>query len=114
MHDDPTWAVTLDDGTALAQGEGTLFGDLPFDRVRELVVTYGPHRHTVRLGPEQRPIYFLKTQIGLNPLTGVETGRRRVVCVGWQQTVKGVNVKSLSWLNPDGTVTQGTDDPGAW
>lgn len=111
---DPTWTVTLDDGALVRYGEGTLFADLPFDRVRRMAIEYGPHLHIVELTNGQRPVYFSKNQISMNPLTGEETGRRRIVCVGWQETVKGTNVKALSWLLDDGSVIHCADDPEAW
>lgn len=114
MQDDPSWSVTLDDGAVLTQGEGTLFADLPMERIRELRVTFGQHHHAVELANGRRPIYFSKTQLALNPISGDETDRRRVVCVGWQETVKGVNVKSLCWLTDTGLVIHAPDDPGEW
>ena len=112
---DPCWSVVLDDGTRLTQAEGgTLFKDLPFDRVRTLVVTFSGHTHVVELGDGRRPVYFSKAQKRLNPLTGDARDERRVVCVGWQATVKGTNVKALCWLGADGTVTHADDDPGEW
>jgi hypothetical protein len=114
-HVDPCWSVLLDDGTALTQGtDAVLFKDLPLDRVTTLVVTFVGHIHHVDLGGGKRPVYFSKVQKHLNPDTGEHADERRIVCVGWQQTVKGTNVKALCWLDADGTVWHGDDDPGEW
>jgi hypothetical protein len=114
-HVDPCWSVVLDDGTLLTQTEGgTLFGDLPMDQVAVLVATFGVHRHVVHLADGQRPVYFSKVQKRLDPSTGEQHDERRIVCVGWQETVKGTNVKALTWLTEDGVVTHAADDPGEW
>lgn len=114
-HVDPCWSVVLDDGTQITQGDGVIFKDVPLFKVRQLVVTFAGHVHIIDLpGGTRRPVYFSKVQKRLNPETGDAHDERRIVCVGWQDTVKGVNVKSLVWLDADGTVWHGDDDPAEW
>jgi len=39
--------------------------------------------------------------------------RVRVYVIGWQDTVKGVNVKALTWVYPNGAI-ECSDEPTLW
>ena len=40
-------------------------------------------------------------------------GQVRLYCIGWQSTIKKINVKSLLWVYPSGAV-ECADDPSYW
>jgi hypothetical protein len=63
---------------------------------------------TVELGPEQRWILFSRVY-------GQVTGPVRMRCyaIGHQQTVKGVRVKSIMWVYPDGSIEH-AEEPSFW
>lgn len=109
----PHWVVLLDDGTEIGYGQGTIFADLPMDRVRELHVYFNTHAHRVLLSPDTRPIYYVNHELELNPNNG-DLAHRWVVVVGWQKTVRGVNVKSLTYITMDGRVIHTDDDWHGW
>ena len=62
---------------------------------------------TVQLGNGKRWIVFSRVY---GRLPG---GRVRLYCIGWQATVKGVNVKSLLWVYPTGDV-ECSELPSYW
>lgn len=62
---------------------------------------------TVQLGNGRRWVVFSRVY---GRLPG---GRMRMYCIGWQATVKGVNVKSLLWVYPNGNIESG-DEPSYW
>lgn len=53
---------------------------------------------TVRLGGDKRWVLFSRVY------GRIPGGQVRLYCIGWQATVKGVNVKSLLWVYPTGSV----------
>lgn len=57
----------------------------------------------VELGPGKRWVIF--SRVAGRVLGGMNTdGLIRVYCIGWQSTVKGSNVKSLTWVYPAGVI----------
>ena len=62
---------------------------------------------TVRLTEGRRWVLFSRVY------GRVPGGQIRMHCIGWQATVKGVNVKSLLWVYPTGDVECG-DEPTWW
>lgn len=66
-------------------------------------------------GPESLPVVRIELGLGKRWVIfsrvagrvsgGLDTsGVLRLYCVGWQATIKGVNVKSLIWIYPDGVI----------
>lgn len=54
---------------------------------------------TVALGDGRRWIVFSRV------FGKIDGGQQvRLYCIGWQRTVKGVNVKSLTWVYPNGAI----------
>jgi hypothetical protein len=70
------------------------------DRI-SLIPKKGKHLSvvTVVLGEGKRWIVFSR----IFGKTGTPK-RRRVYAIGYQQTVKGVNIKHLTWVYPNGTI----------
>jgi len=56
----------------------------------------------------RRWVLFQRHFQSMNP-----AGQASVLCVGWQDTVNGVNVKALTWLYPDGSVEL-AEEPVRW
>jgi len=54
---------------------------------------------TVTLGGDRRWVAFSR-------VCGIVNGDKRIrlYAVGWQQTVRGVNIKSLTWVYPTGAI----------
>lgn len=114
-----TWLVTYTDDTVLAEvdeaGREHGFGEVDLSRVRAvalLPLREGLPCHVVAVDPSrgQRPIFFRRHQIEVALEDGVETGRRVVTVLGWQRTVRGVNVKSLAFYFDDGSSLVTDDD----
>ena len=40
-------------------------------------------------------------------------GEVRLLCVGWQSTIGGKNVKALNWIYPNGTI-EASEEPEFW
>lgn len=81
-----------------------------------------------------RPILDIATSIALVPKTGkplpairvmlndtkrwiifsrvfyTTQGQKRLYAIGWQTTVRGLNVKSITWVLPDGSI-QNAEEP---
>lgn len=96
------WSVTYEDGSELHEYDERghhSFTEVEIDRVVVLTVTPLIERHAVHVvycSPESgiRPIMF--RTVAINETTG-ETARWHVF--GTQQTVKGVNIKCLHYLD---------------
>lgn len=114
-----TWAVVYEDGTERFEDELGGFGAVDIDRVRTLVVMAreGDAHYAVHITDGMRPIFFRRVRkLQINdanePIpaqyvradgTVVESYVHATV-LGWQKTVNGRNVKSLTWLMFDGSV----------
>ncbi len=119
--DQYTWRVEYTDGTQLSEiaADGTIlpFGAVAMGRVRALsVVPYegwvGSLWFLVWLMPGQRPIFFRRRSIELDPNTGEQTVLPATTCIGWQETRRGRNVASYLFILPDGETIL-TSDPTA-
>ena len=119
MQHDWQWLVVYDDGTELQQSEDVGFSMVDINRVKMLLVTDmndQRNQYAVYLTEGMRPIFFRRVhRIVINDYEHVpveyinEDGTIRdnyvfATVLGWQKTVKGKNVKSLTWLLHDGSV----------
>ncbi len=119
VHDQYTWRVEYTDGTTLDEiaEDGTVlpFGSVEIERVRALFVASVhdiDHSFLVWLKNGQRPIFFRRRSIELNPNDGTQTVLPATTCIGWQETRKGRNVASYLFICPDGSTIL-TSDPMA-
>ena len=62
---------------------------------------------TVRLDRDKRWVIFSRVY------GRIPGGQVRLYCIGWQATVRGVNVKSLLWVYPNGSV-ECSEVPSYW
>lgn len=113
MLDALRWTAIYDDGTSLHEDDADGWGDIDLTRLRQFIVA-GPAGlpcHAVALSGHMRPVFFRRKRTLLDPQTG-DAGEHRLiaVCVGWQDTVGGRNVRALSWLLPDGSVAHTSVD----
>lgn len=77
---------------------------LPFDRIVWLVFTDQDGTvHRVLIDAGRRPIFVRRVLSSFNPNTHEHTLDGVIVGLGWQSTVNGSNVKSITWLFPDGS-----------
>lgn len=59
---------------------------------------------TVALDEDKRWIFFSRVHGTISGGSGIEI---RLYCIGWQTTVQGTNVKSLTWIYPNGVTENG-------
>lgn len=61
---------------------------------------------TVELDGDKRWIFFSKVcgRVNVPTRTGAAI---RLYCIGWQRTIEGTNVKSLTWIYPNGMMENG-------
>lgn len=57
----------------------------------------------IDLEGDRRWVIFSRVCGTVNQATGEEK-RMRLYCIGWQRTVNGENVKSLTWIYPNGAI----------
>lgn len=114
-----TWTVLYQDGTELTEEQAGGFGNVEIERVRVLVVSDRNDPKTqfaVHISEGMRPIFFRrKRQLTINDPSAVPieyfmadgelcTTITFATVLGWQKTLNGRNVKSLTWLMHDGSV----------
>jgi len=112
MTDDWAWRAIYVDETHLDEVDaaGTEHGFAEVDQGRLVAFALLPRRAglptpVVRLDPAsgQRPIFFRTRLVDVNPQTGAESNQRTITVLGWQRTVEGRNVQSLTALYDDGS-----------
>lgn len=64
---------------------------------------------TVALDDNKRWVIFSRVVGQVASATGRKV-EMRLYCIGWQKKIKGVNVKSLQWIYPGGTI-ECSDEP---
>lgn len=101
------WIAVYEDDSVLPQvgedGEENAYGDIDRSRLTEFRIwntDTGKLVFVVSLTKDQRLVY--RRRVSMSGVTGEVMWV--IYLVGWQQTVKGVNVQSLNWLMPDGTI----------
>ena len=102
-----SWAVTYNDGSYYAEEELGTFANVDTERVTRLDVflkEHPPYMYSVKLHDGMRPIVFQRSKQVIDLDTGNQWNEYICTCFGWQKTVEGKNVKSLTWLFPDGSV----------
>lgn len=115
-----TWLVVYDDGSTLGEAEDVGWPAVEMPRVRSLIVLPTNEELTthyvVPIKEGLRPIFFRRTrQLQINdpstipapyilPDGSVRTSYLFATVFGWQQTIHRRNIKSLTWLFPDGSV----------
>lgn len=113
MTDAWTWIACYDDGSSLMEIEpdGTEHGFAEVDLARLSAFVLNPMRDglpapivKIDRASGQRPIFFRRRTIALDPALGTEEKRSTITVLGWQKTVEGKNVKSFVALYEDGSV----------
>lgn len=94
--------------------DGTAHGWADIDQSRlDKFVLYAQRdhlrTHVLQVSETSRPIFFRRRRIELNIATDETQGRSTVHVLGYQRTVRGVNVKFATGFHEDGSVTL-TDD----
>lgn len=120
MPDIYKWRACYRDGTWLdeynADGRGVGFASIDHDRlVRfELIpTTHAVPPFHVDIHDGMRLIFFRRRSTMLSLDEGVPLGPpQTTTVVGWQSTVKGVNVKTFLFIRPNGSMMLGNRDPG--
>lgn len=81
------------------------YGDIDRERLKEFHIINkdtGKHVFAMSLDEGQRLIYRKRVQ--MSGISGEKVWE--IFLVGWQQTIKGKNVQSISWIFPDGSIIQ--------
>ena len=113
------WMVILKDGTEIVEDGTRGFGSLPQDEILDLIV-FDEHDHStvysLHLSDDMRPIFFRRKRhliitdesaIPTYYFDGNENLQTTILfatVLGWQKTVNGKNVKSMTWIFADGSV----------
>jgi hypothetical protein len=101
------WIVVYEDGSELWQyqedGTESKYSDIDRKRLAEFHLRIKGEEKTVlaqAIEPGQRLIYRKR-----HSMSGV-TGEKNwtIHLLGWQQTVNGQNIQSISWVFPDGSI----------
>lgn len=108
MQEDFTWLVHYTDGTTLSEDDAGSFAGVDMGRVGavELIPNQeGMPSVAVKIEPGSRPIFFRRRK-QIVPLEDVSQVIEAwtVTVVGWQKTVRGVNVSSYLYFFSDGSV----------
>ena len=111
MPDSHRWVAVYNDNSILEE-DGHCFADVDQSRLvsfRLLPNNEGGREFTLKVGADMRPIFFRRRQItiGLS-----EQSYQTAHVLGFQKTVRGVNVQCLCFVLPDGSVLL-SDDSGA-
>ncbi len=61
---------------------------------------------TISLDGDKRWVFFSRVCGRISGGTGKQI---RLYCIGWQRTVAGENVKSLTWVYPNGVIENNVD-----
>jgi hypothetical protein len=116
--DNWTWRVVYTDGSTLDEhdeaGVPRGFASVELSRVR--TVMWLPLRsdrqgYAVRIDVTagQRPILFRRRRVLVNLTTDAQEDGGTIHCIGYQQTVRGVNVSSYLFIYPDGSALLSDD-----
>lgn len=101
------WIAVYDDGSIFRQydedGTEHRYADIDRDRLAEFHLRVRGQDKTVvayAFDPGMRLIY--RRRVAMSGVTGEKIWT--IHMVGWQQTVRGKNVQSISWVFPDGSI----------
>ena len=102
-----TWLAVYEDDSVLDQvgedGKENGYGDIDRARLTEFRILDSDTKDPIfvmSLDSDQRLIY--RRRVNMSGVTGEIMWV--VYLVGWQKTVGGVNVQSLNWIMPDGSI----------
>jgi hypothetical protein len=116
QHDDIfCWQVIYSDGSTLLEVEGDVlhhFSDIDLKRVAGFILLpliEGISQHAVQLDGEKRLIFVRRRPISYNPNNG-EVSWTVWHIMGYQQTINGKNVKSLTYVAMNGDSFMSDDD----
>jgi len=120
ITDTAKWRAVYNDGTFLYEmdpngGKQNLFSDIDFDRIVafQLVNEKDIAICQVNLGNGKRLIYARRNLLTTGQLFKDVGGQKvaiptkshqRIIILGWQKTVNGVNTKAIFYLLPDGRI----------
>lgn len=103
-----SWAVSYDDNLTFEfEDDLESFRNVRVNDVTRLLIfdrDDPTKQYVIVIRPDMRPIFFRRREEQLNLTTGESTKRTVAIVFGWQRTVHGQNVKSLTWLMHDGSV----------
>jgi hypothetical protein len=108
------WLAEYEDGTTIDQDKISFKEILKANeegKVKFFALipkNYGIHKKiVVKLGGKRRLIYFERT---VGCFSG-EVDPILVYLLGWQETVRGVNIKTICYIYPNGNVEINNDEP---
>lgn len=108
MENNWEWAVIYEDDSEHFESDLGGFEKVEQDRVKALIVfdEGTGQQYVTYIHGDQRPIFFRRSRRTVNPNTEEEVVSPWLFATvfGWQKTVNGANVKSLTWLLFDGSV----------
>lgn len=92
--EDFMWIAHYHDGSHLPEIDGqTEYGFADIDVTRLIAFELVPQRDglphpVVDLGQDERPIFFRRRTISLDPVTETEAGRSTITVIGWQRHIR--------------------------
>ncbi len=120
ITDTARWKAVYNDGTSLSEldpdgGKQHIFTEIDFDKIEsfQLVNPQGIAVCEVRLNKDKRLIFTRRNLITTGQLFKQEGNskipiptkhRSRIIILGWQKTINGVNTKAIFYLLPDGRI----------
>jgi len=120
ITDTARWKVIYNDGTTLSEmdpdgGKQHLFKEINFKKIEEfqLVNDKNVTICQVKLNKDKRLIFARRNLITTGQLFQTKGGvkipiptksHQRIIILGWQKTVNGVNTKAIFYLLPDGRI----------
>lgn len=111
-----TYAFVFRDGSVVHEATASQRGGfavcMQLPDLESLVVLSRPDGTPIAqvvLRDDMRPIWGRLRGVSLNPNDGTQTPYMRAIVYGWQQTVKGTNVKCLTWITRQGVYVADRD-----
>ncbi len=99
------WVAVYEDDSVFRQFEDNkenLFKDIDQSRLKTfkwVSTIEGKPSHSLNIKPWQRLIAFRRVR--MSPTGKV---KRTLYALGWQSTINGENVKTISWIYPNGSI----------
>lgn len=113
MTEDYTWVAETKDKISYFEGKGILFSDImTMNRAEALsyftIIKDGLPKFIVKLGEKRKLIFFRRR---MNHVSNKGTFQWSITCVGWEENVKGVSIKTILYIYPNGGVELNNDEP---
>lgn len=113
-----TWRAIYPDGSFLdeydEQGGHHGFAEVDLEHISIFVLLptregLPTHHVLIDAASGQRPIFFRRRTLSVNPLTEAVEGSQTIHVLGWQRTIQGQNIASYSFIYEDGSVLLSDD-----